>query len=173
MEPLNEHWNWQRKLTVAVVLTLVVWSLMSMAWPGQLVNVRRAEAAPVAPVSSCPTPGLTLDAVVVRVIDGDTIICESRHRYRVRLIDCWAPEIHTKDADEKRRGERSRERLIQLVDERPIRVQIPLRMSLEDSLTFGRVLGHAWTLDHGTPSDRSLSEQMVRAGLATKTKQSF
>ncbi len=51
-------------------------------------------------------------ATVVRVLDGDTVgvdslLCDDPHltlRQHVRLFGCNAPEIHSKDADEKARG---------------------------------------------------------------------
>ena len=56
------------------------------------VAVLSAYVFPVPADMLAPEPGLTLDATVIRVIDGDTIVCESRVQYHVRLIDCWAPE---------------------------------------------------------------------------------
>ena len=111
-----------------------------------------------------PANSLTLDARCIRVIDGDTIEVESKVVYRVRILDCWAPESRTSDVVEKQRGLRSKARMVQLVDGKPVRVSIPLTGDLTDSATLGRVLGHVW-LD-----DKSLAEIMVAEGLATKTK---
>jgi len=163
MGPDEPHWNRWRIATALLSVIIVAWALMSAAWP-ESVNV------PSAVPSSAPTPGLTVDAIVVRVIDGDSIVCESRMRYQVRLLNCWAPETRTKDEDTKRRGLRSRAGLVALIDGRPVRVHIPGGLDLGDSLTFGRVLANVWRLDDGQPAAESLSEQMVRAGLATNTK---
>jgi len=38
------------------------------------------------------------------VVDGDTITVELKIPVRVRLLDCWAPETRTKDAEEKKKG---------------------------------------------------------------------
>lgn len=119
-------------------------------------------AVPDAPPTS---PGLTLDARCIRVLDGDTIECESKVTYRVRLIDCWAPETRTSDVAEKQRGLRSKNRMVQLADGKPLRITIPLTGDLTDATTLGRILGRAWLED-----GRELSEIMVEEKLATKTK---
>jgi endonuclease YncB( thermonuclease family) len=112
-----------------------------------------------------PSPGLTFDATCIRVLDGDTIECESTVRYQIRLIDCWAPESRTKDLEEKRRGMKSKVRLIELAVGEPLRITIPLTGDLTDATTLSRFLGRAWLAD-----GRELSEIMVSEGLATKTK---
>ena len=113
-----------------------------------------------------PSPGLTLDARCIRVLDGDTIECESKVTYRVRLIDCWAPETRTSDIAEKQRGLKSKSRMVQLADGKQLRITIPLTGDLTDATTLGRVLGHVWLED-----GRELSEIMVSEKLATKEKQ--
>lgn len=110
-------------------------------------------------------PAITLDARCVRVIDGDTIKCESTVKYQVRIIDCWAPESRTKNLAEKRRGLKSKARMVQLAYDKPVRVSIPLTGDLTDSTTLGRLLGHVWLED-----GRELGETMVSEGLATATK---
>ena len=112
-----------------------------------------------------PAPGLTLDGSVVRVVDGDTIVVESRVQYHVRLIDCWCPESRTSDAAEKVRGLASKARMVELTSGQRIRVSIPLTGDLTDATTMSRVLGRAWLED-----GRELSEVMVAEGLATKIK---
>ena len=114
-----------------------------------------------------PAPGLTIDAKCVRVLDGDTIEVESTVRYRIRLLDCWAPESRTSNVAEKQRGLRSKSRMVQLAEGQPVRVSIPLTGDLTDATTLGRFLGRAWLED-----GRELSEIMVAEGLATKTKAS-
>ena len=111
-------------------------------------------------------PGLTLDARCIRVIDGDTIECQSTVTYRVRLLDCWCPETRTSDIAEKQRGLKSKNRMVQLADGKPLRITIPLTGDLTDATTLGRLLGRAWLED-----GRELSEIMVSENLATKTKQ--
>ena len=112
-----------------------------------------------------PSPSLTRDATCIRVIDGDTILCQFSYTAHVRLIDCWAPESRTKNAIEKSKGLKSKARLQQLALGQDIRVQIPIGEDVGNSTTLSRVLGRAWLAD-----GRELSEIMVSEGLATKTK---
>ena len=48
-----------------------------------------------------PPLGLTAQCKVLDVYDGDTVTVEVRTIARVRLLDCWAPEVRTKDVAEK------------------------------------------------------------------------
>ena len=114
---------------------------------------------------SAPSPSLTIDGQCVRVIDGDTIVVETRTQYHVRLIDCWAPESRTSDIAEKQLGLKSKNRMIQIAEGKPVRVSIPLTGDLGDSTTMGRVLGRVWLED-----GRELSPLMVSEGLATEAK---
>ena len=115
--------------------------------------------------SEPPSPGLTLDATCIRVLDGDTIECQTTTTFRLRLIDCWCPETRTSDVAEKQRGLKSKARMAKLADGKLLRIQIPLTGDLTDATTLSRVLGRAWLED-----GRELSEVMVSEGLATKTK---
>lgn len=113
-----------------------------------------------------PPLGLTARAAVVRVVDGDTMDVMLMLPVRVRLLDCWAPEI---TGVQKPDGIAAKELLEQLapVGSR-VRVQVPTAEAdaLGDVLTFGRVLGNAWR----EGEDQSLSELMVAAGMATARK---
>ena len=120
----------------------------------------------------CPPRGVTVDADVVRVLDGDTLIVRSSITYRVRLLDCWAPELHRGDDDARLAGKASREFLINAIGGRTLRVHVPIAGELSRAFTFGRVLGRAWIVDEdGTTPETDLSETMVAGGHATKAKQ--
>jgi len=128
------------------------------------------QAAPPDPVHSAPPePGLALRVVVSEVYDGDTVTVAWTSTARVRLLDCWAPEVRTKDADEKVVGEQARDFLADLAAGKSGVLFVPTGSArrFDDVLTMGRVLGHIW-LD-GDPV--SLSEHMRAAGLATKEKE--
>ena len=112
-----------------------------------------------------PSPGLTLDATCIRVLDGDTIELQKTTTFRLRLEDCWCPETRTSDVAEKQRGLKSKARMVQLADGKLLRITIPLTGDLTDATTLSRFLGRAWLAD-----GRELSEVMVSEGLATKTK---
>lgn len=144
------------------------WQLLCLAlgvsyFPLVMLLFSRGEAAPA------PRPAWTTEATVVEVYDGDTVVVEVKRRMRVRLLDCWAPETRTKDAEEKKRGMRSRDQLrTMLPPGSSCILQVPNQIDLGKSFTFGRVLGHLWT---DRQAERSVSEQMVADGFATKTKQ--
>jgi endonuclease YncB( thermonuclease family) len=120
-----------------------------------------------------PPRGITTDAVVREVYDGDTIVVTVQTELRVRLLDCWAPEIRTRDAAEKRRGYASRDHLASLIPPgSTVRIQIPTTGRLEDSITLGRVLARAWRDSNGDGQpDADVSAEQVRAGHATIRKE--
>ncbi len=118
----------------------------------------------------CPPRGMCLDGVVIRIIDGDTIVVRSQIEYQVRLLDCWSPESRTKDLEEKRRGLIAKARMAELASDKSCRVFLPSSGRVEDMVTMGRVLGRVWITDDGKPATVDLSTVMVGEGLATKTK---
>jgi endonuclease YncB( thermonuclease family) len=119
---------------------------------------------------ACPPRGITIDGTVVRVIDGDTIVVESRVEYHVRLIDCWAPESRTKDLAEKQRGLTAKSRMKTLAENKPVRVFLPTSEDLTEMFTMGRMLGRVWILNGDVPTSSDLSTIMVSECLATRTK---
>ena len=119
---------------------------------------------------ACPPRGMTIDGTVVRVIDGDTIVVESRVQYHVRLLDCWAPESRTKDNAEKQRGLTAKSRMKTLAENKPVRVFLPATDDLTEMITMGRVLGRAWILNGDAPTTPDLSTIMVSECLATPKK---
>lgn len=122
---------------------------------------------------SAPPRGITTDAVVREVYDGDTIVVTVQSELRIRLLDCWAPEVRTRDTEEKRRGFASRDHLAGLIPPgSTIRIQIPTTGRLEDSITLGRVLARAWRDSDGDGQpDADVSVEQVRAGHATARKE--
>ncbi|MGL4513812.1 MAG: thermonuclease family protein [Lacipirellulaceae bacterium] len=116
-----------------------------------------------------PSAALTMPCVVTEVYDGDTLTVRVSIDLRVRLLDCWAPEIRTTAADEKRRGEASAAHLRNLAAGQPALLSVPLGHArrLDDLLTMGRVLGHVWLEGDA----QSLSTRQVAAGHATIDKQ--
>jgi endonuclease YncB( thermonuclease family) len=115
-----------------------------------------------------PEPGWTTKAKVVQVYDGDTIVVDVTRRFRVRLLDCWAPEVRTRNDSEKKAGFAARDNLAKLL---PVgstcTVAIPSSVDgeLQDVLTMGRFLAHVWS-DGGV----NVSESQVKAGHATRAK---
>lgn len=118
--------------------------------------------------ADAPPIGWTVQVKIVQVYDGDTVVVEIRKRVRVRLLDCWAPEIRTKDKDEKKKGYESKGHLTNILpDGSDAVLHIPGSVDIGRSLTFGRFLGHIWADVEG----EHVSAQQVAAGHATETKQ--
>ena len=132
--------------------------------------------SPAAVTLSAPEPQWTTQAQVLRVIDGDTIEVEVKRTFRVRMLDCWAPESRRdprrkpeEQAEEKAKGQASKEHLTALAEGKTVVVSIPLPEDgdVAKIWTMGRVLGRVWLLDR---PGKSLSVQQVEAGHATETK---
>jgi endonuclease YncB( thermonuclease family) len=112
-----------------------------------------------------PQFGIVAHAAVDRVVDGDTVdVLFGRIKVRIRLLKCWAPEIH---GPQKDRGLKAKAFLEKLLPKgTPVKVQIPTTgaTQLGDVLTLDRVLGHIWL------NKKTVSEQMVAAGHARAEK---
>lgn len=116
-------------------------------------------------IANPPPTGWTTDARVLSVYDGDTLELEVRRVVRVRLLDCWAPEIRGGTEESKAAARASRDHLRQLVASGKVRLHVPTRSDRVDELfSFGRVLGYVWA------GETNVSEAQVEAGHATKTK---
>lgn len=113
-----------------------------------------------------PEPGWTTTAEVTSVYDGDTVTVKVTKEFHVRLIDCWAAEVRTKDDGEKQRGIAARDYLRGLIDGRGVILEIPTRHNgdVGKSISMSRVLGRIY-LD-----GKDVSELMVQSGHATKHK---
>jgi len=126
--------------------------------------------------STTPPIGWTTPARVVDVYDGDTIEVDIVRRVRVRLLDCWAPEVRTKNTHEKQAGIRARDHLRAIL---PVGSEIVLHIptqagdapaastvDVQDVFTFGRVLGRVFD-----KNGQDVSAAMVAAGHATAAKE--
>lgn len=114
-----------------------------------------------------PPRGISTTAIVEECYDGDTVTVTLQLQCRVRLLDCWAPEVR---GSQKPEGLKSKAHLQKLIPEgSTVRLFIPTTGRLQDSLTFGRALGSMWVQnDDGTFTN--VSDQMVKDGFATKEK---
>lgn len=89
-----------------------------------------------------------VEALVVRVIDGDTFEADARvwpgHTVRVavRIRGVDAPEMRSRCAAEKRAALRAREALVRLIGERPVRVS-----NVGGDKYYGRVLADVTNAD--------------------------
>lgn len=125
------------------------------------------------PERTAPEPSWTTQAVVTRVIDGDTLDVEIRRTIRVRLLDCWSPESRidsrlpeAERAAAKVAGNAAKSHLADLATGRAVILQIPLGTDGNTShiMTLGRVLGNVWLVDDQA---ETLSEKQIKAGHAT------
>ena len=113
-----------------------------------------------------PPKGLTTAATVVKIIDGDTIDVKIERTLRVRLQDCWCPEIRTRDIVEKQKGMAARSHATTLAYDKKVVLFIPAdpEGDIKDVFTFGRVVGRIFI------DEQDMSEMMIESGHATKTK---
>lgn len=125
--------------------------------------VARDDGPAVAEIPPSPlVPMLTLAGFVNDVHDGDTLSVHFEFSARIRLIDCWAPELSTGEP-----GRRSKANLIRLTSgDSRCEVRIPLFDDLGRSTSLGRILARVRML--GQADD--LSAQQVEGGFATRRK---
>lgn len=110
-----------------------------------------------------PSPGITARAVVNRIIDGDTLDVELHIPVRIRLLDCYAPELRGAESELGHAAKHYLQRLAP--DGLPVVCHIPTghAENVSHVLSFGRVLGQVWPMG----GDLSFSELMVSGGHAT------
>jgi len=144
--------------------------LAALAWiaVGIAACARGGEPPPAAP------PQLVIDCRIVDVYDGDTLSVEIVLRSRVRLRDCWAPEIAGRGVTpaEKERGLAARDHLRETIGPlpAPARLVIPLgaAQTVGELFSFDRLLGDVFA---GPPDRlRSLAETQIEAGHATRDR---
>lgn len=114
----------------------------------------------------------TVPAKVVSVHDGDTISVTFYVDANIRMLDCWAAEINSKDDTEKQKGLAARDYLqsvLKPADE--VVIEIPFDEKITNSLTFGRILGKIYKDVDGDGKPDNVSDLMVSKGFATKEKQ--
>lgn len=124
---------------------------------------RPASPPAVAPSAALPEPAGLQTAVVVRHVDGDTLVLRgtgagplSRADTRVRLLQVDTPEVF--DAPECY-GEQASARTRELV---PVGSRVAVQADERLTDRFGRTLLLVWTAD-----GRSLQEVLLREGYAT------
>jgi len=114
-----------------------------------------------------PSPWWTTKVKVLSVYDGDTVVVEVRRTMRVRLLDCWAPEIRTKDLEQKRKGFASRDYLRGLIEGKEVVLVIPSNSpDIGKTTSLSRVLGNIYLPGESEP----VSASLIKAGHATKEK---
>lgn len=110
-------------------------------------------------------------AKVVRVIDGDTIVCDIGLGFdmwirneHVRLYGINAPEIRTKDVIEKAAGLEAKSYVEDFLKLRENKVV--LETIYDSGGKYGRTLAKVWVEDFDTDVLISLNEKLLDEGLA-------
>jgi len=105
-------------------------------------------------------PMLRVPCTVVEVVDGDTVTVELRLRARVRLKDCWAPELNEPG------GQEARDAMVRFTRNKDAVLEVPFdRMNrLDDVLSFGRIVGRVYA------DGRDVGNRLIEGGLATSTR---
>jgi len=118
-------------------------------------EAERREAPP-----ACPSPQLAVPCRVTHVVDGDTVDVELALTLRVRLLDCWAPELSDLA------GLTSKKALQKRVEGQEATLQVPIGDDgvLRDIFSFGRVLGRLWV------TGQDVSQLQVKDGHAAAEK---
>lgn len=105
-------------------------------------------------------PGITTKATVIDVHDGDTLTVEIKRTVRVRLLNCYAPELKEPG------GQEARDFLRKMVSGKEVVLTIPTskNQNISDNFTFGRVLGHVYL------GETNVAEELICHRHATRTK---
>lgn len=144
-------------------------SLMIVLVAGIVVVAFAGEPQPRTP----PKPGLVLRAVVAEdAYDGDTFEAYVSVRVRVRMLDCWAPEVRGGTEETKAAGFASRDSLRRLIPSgSQVLLEIPTTGRLRDSLSLSRPLAHVWADVDGDGELDNIAELQRSAGHATASKE--
>lgn len=124
----------------------------------------------IIPGNDGPQPGIVVRAEVLSVHDADTIRVKICKTFSVRLIDCWAAELDSKDPKEKEKalaGKKFLEEILKKATD--VTVTIPANDDITKSFTFGRLLGTVYA----RIDDKwiNINQLLIEKGYATKTKE--
>ena len=150
----------------AVMFAVLLLACAAGAFAVVMTPLRAAPAVAEQPRSKPPThtkaPALCVPAVINEVHDGDTLTVSVDFSMKIRLIDCWAPEL--KDGV---KGQVSKANLIRLTSKNQrCMVEIPLHDDIGKSTSLGRILGRVTVIGQ----DSDLSTQQVEGGFATRDR---
>ncbi|BDZ47158.1 thermonuclease family protein [Naasia aerilata] len=151
-------WRALPLLLAAVVGGLIVWFVLSVAGlpageTGSRVPSTRSESAPSAPV-----PRGAQEAVVERVVDGDTVIVDLEGaRTRIRLLNIDTPETVAEDRPIECLGPEASAFTRELL---PEGAEVRLAFDVERTDQYDRTLAAVFTED-----GRNVSVELARRGL--------
>lgn len=161
MEPIEDPVSGKAAFAaVAVVAALVVGLLLTEGHVPTAPAV--AEQPKAKPLTHTKAPALCVPAIINEIHDGDTLSVSVDFSMKIRLIDCWAPEL--KDGV---KGQVSKANLIRLTSKNQrCMVEIPLHDDIGKSTSLGRILGRVTVIGQ----DSDLSTQQVEGGFATRDR---
>ena len=118
---------------------------------------------------SVPIPGWTSECEILDNHDGDTVTVRITRIMKIRLLNCWAPELNEPG------GKESRDNLKQLIAASKAKgekgtIHVPLVQARDgtfnpaESTSFTRVLGELYA------GELNVGAAQVRAGHAKETK---
>jgi micrococcal nuclease len=111
----------------------------------------------VAATAAQPAGGPLLHAIVVRVVDGDTIHVRINGRVeKVRYIGVNTPEVHHPSRGEEPGGQEATAVNTSLVGGRPVRLELDVQVRDR----YGRLLAYVWV------DDVMVNAELVRRGYA-------
>ena len=157
-------------IVTVYLLLLVVVSIFNIFFSDQDQDMFNASFSFNAGVSSPEeiSQNVTELATVKEVYDGDTIVVTVTKEYRIRMLDCWAPEVTGSEKEEGLKSKQFLESMLVAGDE--VFVKVPTTKRIQDSITFGRLLAYVYKDIDGDGEVDNISEQMVENGFATKEK---
>jgi endonuclease YncB( thermonuclease family) len=111
------------------------------------------------------TGELSLPAKIVEVHDGDTVTVEFKIQANIRLIDCWSPELGTKE------GEAAKEFLSKILKkDSEVLVKAPFNGKINKSFSLTRLLARVYRDTDGDGIPEDMSQLMIKWGFATEKK---
>ena len=105
-----------------------------------------------------PPLGTSIPVKVIHVQDGVTLTVTYTMTCRVRLLDCWSPELRQPG------GTEAKANLVRLAEGREGVLFVPHQDKLGKRFSFDRVLAELWI------DGRNVSDVQVEEGYATETK---
>lgn len=160
----------ETKFNLAGVLLQVAMVVAQLSQVASDATPPRAEILKPVPLQ----PALILPGRIHHHVDGDTLDVVFEIRARVRVLECWAPELESKAYMKTAErlgvatpGVSSLEHLQRVAPlGAPCVVNVPIAEGngLSDLFSFGRILGHVQV------DGKDLATEQVRGGHATRRK---
>lgn len=144
---------------ITVLLGCIAYAAMAQPEP------EFADAEPNKPeieFREVPQIGICVPVYNIDVYDADTVTVEIKYKMRVRLIDCWGPEIR---GPQKIAGERAKQAMRKICQGKDGLITIPWHDDIGKMTSMGRVLGKI------SVNGDDIGYSLIRAGHAVKTKE--